>query len=68
MIEVKVFNNNIEFALKKLKRKVKDSRLLIELREKEFYRKKSDKRRELISKAKLRTKYQNLESKELHYM
>ena len=66
MIEIKVFNNNIEFALKKLKRKVKDSRLLIELREKEFYLKKSDKRRELISKAKLRTKYQNLESKELH--
>ena len=66
MIEVKVFNNNIEFALKKLKRKVKDSRLLIELREKEFYQKKSDKRRELISKAKLRTKYQNLEYKELH--
>ena len=68
MIEIKVFNNNIEFALKKLKRKVKDSRLLIELREKEFYQKKSDVRRELISKAKLRTKYQNLESKELHYM
>ena len=66
MIEIKVFNNNIEFALKKLKRKVKDSRLLIELREKEFYQKKSDKRRELISKAKLRTKYQNLEYKELH--
>jgi len=66
MIEVKVFNNNIEFALKKLKRKVKDSRLFIELREKEFYQKKSDIRRELISKAKLRTKYQNLESKELH--
>ena len=63
MIEVKVFNNNIEFALKKLKRQVKDSRLLIELREKEFYKKKSDKRRELRSKAKLRTKYQNLESK-----
>ena len=66
MIEVKVFNNNIEFALKKLKRKVKDSRLLIELREKEFYQKKSDVRRELISKAKLRTKYQNIELKELH--
>ena len=66
MIEIKVFNNNIEFALKKLKRKVKDSRLLIELREKEFYRKKSDKRRELISKAKLRTKYQIIELKELH--
>ena len=66
MIEIKVFNNNIEFALKKLKRKVKDSRLLIELRENEFYQKKSDKRRELISKAKLRTKYQNIELKELH--
>jgi len=66
MIEIKVFNNNIEFALKKLKRKVKDSRLFIEVREKEFYRKKSDKRRELISKAKLRTKYQIIELKELH--
>ena len=66
MIEVKVFNNNIEFALKKLKRKVKDSRLFIELREKEFYQKKSDIRRELISKAKLRTKYQNIETKELY--
>ena len=66
MIEIKVFNNNIEFALKKLKRKVKDSRLFIELREKEFYQKKSDIRRELISKAKLRTKYQNIETKELH--
>ena len=65
MIEIKVFNNNIEFALKKLKRKVKDSRLFIELREKEFYQKKSDIRRELISKAKLRTKYQNIELKEL---
>ena len=66
MIEVKVFNNNIEFALKKLKRKVKDSRLFVELREKEFHQKKSDKRRELISKAKLRTKYQNIETKELY--
>ena len=66
MIEIKVFNNNIEFALKKLKRKAKDSRLFIELREKEFYQKKSDIRRELISKAKLRTKYQTIESKELH--
>tara|TARA_Y100001951_G_C11239413_1_gene239573 strand:+ start:552 stop:752 length:201 start_codon:yes stop_codon:yes gene_type:complete len=66
MIEIKVFNNNIEFALKKLKRKVKDSRLFIELREKEFYQKKSDIRRELISKAKLRTKYQNIETKELY--
>ena len=63
MIEVKVFNNNIEFALKKLKRKVKDSRLFIELREKEFYQKKSDIRRALISKAKLRTKYQKIETK-----
>ena len=66
MIEVKVFNNNIEFALKKLKRKVKDSRLFIELREKAYYQKKSDIRRELLSKGKLRTKYQNIESKELY--
>jgi ribosomal protein S21 len=66
MIEIKVFNNNIEFALKKLKRKVKDSRLFTELREKEFYRKRSDKKRELKSKAKLRTKYNNIGYKKLY--
>ena len=36
---VDVRNNNIEGALKKFKRMVKDSNLMIELREKSFYEK-----------------------------
>ena len=56
MIYVKVYNNNIEKALSKFKKKVKESKLLVELREREFYTKKSLKRKEKISKAKLRRK------------
>ncbi len=56
MIYVKVYNNNIEKALSKFKKKVKESKLLVELREREFYTKKSLKRKEKIAKAKLRRK------------
>ena len=56
MIYVKVYNNNIEKALSKFKKKVKESKLLVELREREFYTKKSTKRKEKISKARLRRK------------
>ena len=56
MIYVKVHNNNIEKALSKFKKKVKESKLLVELREREFYTKKSLKRKEKIAKAKLRRK------------
>ena len=56
MIYVKVYNNNIEKALSKFKKKVKESKLLVELREREFYTKKSTKRKEKIAKAKLRRK------------
>ena len=55
MIYVKVYNN-IEKALSKFKKKVKESKLLVELREREFYTKKSLKRKEKIAKAKLRRK------------
>ena len=60
---VKVYNNNIEFALEKLKRKLKDSNWILELRRKEYYRKPSAIKREQINKAKLRTKWQNVEQK-----
>ena len=56
MVYVKVYNNNIEKALSKFKKKVKESKLLVELREREFYTKKSLKRKEKIAKAKLRRK------------
>ena len=56
MIYVKVYNNNIEKGLSKFKKKVKESKLLVELREREFYTKKSLKRKEKIAKAKLRRK------------
>ncbi len=56
MIYVKVYNNNIEKALSKFKKKVKESKLMVELREREFYTKKSLKRKEKIAKAKLRRK------------
>ena len=56
MLYVKVYNNNIEKALSKFKKQVKESKLLVELREREFYTKKSTKRKELKAKARLRRK------------
>ena len=56
MIYVKVYNNNVEKAISKFKKKVKESKLLVELREREFYTKKSTKRKEKIAKARLRRK------------
>ena len=43
-MEVKVKHNNIEFALRLLKRKIKDSGLMVELRERQHYTKPSVKR------------------------
>jgi small subunit ribosomal protein S21 len=60
MIKVDIKNNNIEFALKRFKRQVKDSGLLLELREREFYKKPSDIKRVKKTKAKLRIKYDKL--------
>ena len=54
MIYVKVYNNNIEKALSKFKKQVKESKLLVELREREFYTKKSTKRKEKKAKSRLR--------------
>ncbi len=56
MLYVKVYNNNIEKALSKFKKQVKESKLLVELREREFYKKKSTKRKEKKAKARLRRK------------
>ena len=54
---VKVYNNNVEGALKKFKRKVKDSELMLQLKKKSFYKKKSELKREKNNLAKLRQRY-----------
>ena len=59
MIEVIVKNNNIEKALSIFKKKVKDSKLMLELREREFYKKPSEIRKEKKARGKIRTKIQN---------
>ena len=56
MIFVKVHNNNVEKALSKFKKKVKESKLMLELREREYYKKHSLLKKELKAKARLRKK------------
>tara|TARA_R100001377_G_C3149865_1_gene95889 strand:+ start:432 stop:620 length:189 start_codon:yes stop_codon:yes gene_type:complete len=56
LIHVKVYNNNVEKALGKLKKQVKETKLLLELRDREFYTKPSDIRKEKKAKARLRIK------------
>ena len=56
MFKVTVKNNKIEHALRILKKKVKDSGLMIELREREFYTKPSVKKREQRKRARINYK------------
>jgi len=56
LIYIKVYNNNVEKALSKFKKEVKETKLMLELREREFYTKPSDKRKEKRAKARLRIK------------
>ena len=53
MLKVTVKDNKGEYALRKLKKKVKDSGIMIELREREFYTKPSVKKREMRKRAKI---------------
>jgi len=53
-INVVVKNNNVEKALSIFKRKVKDSNLMYELREREYYKKPSEIKKEIKNKAKAR--------------
>ena len=53
MLKVTVKDNKIEYALRKLKKKVKASGMMIELREREFYTKPSVKKREMKKRAKI---------------
>ena len=66
MIEVKVKNNNVERALREFKRKVKDSKLMLELSEKSYYTKPSVKNRRKKLRSKLRMR-QNTEKNNNSY-
>ena len=65
MVKVEVRKGqSIEKALSIFKRKVKQSGMMLELRERSFYRKKSDILREKKKKAILRNKYKVLKEKD----
>ena len=58
-LRVDVKYNNVEWALKKLKRMVQDSGQILELKKRSYYKKKSEEKREKKNMAKLRNKYNN---------
>ena len=64
-LRIDVKYNNIEFALKKMKHMVKDSGLMVELRDRSYYKKPSAKKREKKNLQKLRYKYN--QEKERNY-
>ena len=53
MLTVTVKDNKVEYALIKINKKLKDSGIMIELREREFYTKPSVKKREMRKRAKI---------------
>ena len=59
-IKVVVKNNNVEKALSIFKRKVKDSNLIFELREREYYKKPSAIKKEIKNKAKARNYWKKI--------
>ena len=62
-LSVPVYNNNIELALKKLKRKVKNSGMMLELKRKSYFEKPSKVKREKKNLAILRQRYQTIKEK-----
>ena len=64
-LRVDVKHNNVEWALKKLKRMVKDSGLILELKKRTYYEKPSAERREKKNLQALRYKYN--QEKEKNY-
>ena len=64
-LRVDVRGNNVEWALKKMKRMVKDSGQILELKKRSYYKKPSAERREKKNLQALRHKYN--EEKERNY-
>jgi len=63
-LSVTVYNNNVEEAIRRLKRKVKNSNLIQDLRDREYFVKPSVIKREKRNLAKLRNQYQVQKEKE----
>ena len=63
-LSVPVYNNNVELALKKLKRKVKNSGMLLELKKRAYFQKPSKVKREQKNLAILRQRYQSIKDNE----
>ena len=63
-LSVTVHNNNVEEAIRRLKRKVKNSNIIQELRDKEYFVKPSIVKREKRNLAKLRNQYKVQKEKE----
>ena len=63
-LSVPVYNNNVELALKKLKRKVKNSGMMLELKKRAYFEKPSKVKREQKNLAKLRQRYQSIKENE----
>ena len=63
-LRVEVYNNNVDMALRKLKRKIKDSDLMLKLKEKSYFEKPSKLKREKKNLAILRQRYQTQKEKE----
>ena len=61
---VPVYHNNVELALKKLKRKIKNSGMMLELKKRTYYQKPSKVKREQKNLAILRQRYQTQKEKE----
>ena len=59
-LRIEVKHNNVEFALKKFKRMVKDSGMMVELRDRQYYKKPSEKRRKKRNLAKSRQRYKSI--------
>ena len=64
-LRIDVRGNNVEWALKKLKRMVKDSGQILELKKRDYYKKPSAERREKKNLQALRHRYN--EKKERNY-
>ena len=62
-LSVTVFNNNVDGALRILKKKVKNSGIMLDLKKKEYYIKPATLKREKRNLAKLRNKYNQEKAK-----
>ena len=63
-LSVPVYHNNVELALKKLKKKIKNSGMLMELKKRAYYEKPSKIKREKKNLAILRQRYQSIKDNE----